>query len=187
MRFIGRPAGMMVGTAGGSEPENSLAGPGEAGLEFQIHAEDVVLDPGFQGLVEFGQHFDAKTLLPHPGFEPGKQILEMLVGLKIFTVHRAAVALHTLLLVTKMGVRIILDKIEEPDDGGKVFGGGVGLQQQALKLVEVVDQLAMLPVNDGRSGRKLFGPNQHDRVVLVVKVAVFRFTGTKPVCQRWQT
>jgi len=161
---------MVAGAARGSEPENSLAGPGEAGLEFHIHAEDVILNPSFQGLAEFCQHFHAETFFLNPGFEAGEQILEMLVGLKIFNMHRATVAFHALFLVAKMGVRIILHEFEKPDDGGNVFGRGVGFQQQALKLVEMVDQLAMLLVNDGRSGRKLFGPNQHGSVVLVVDV-----------------
>ena len=133
----------------------------DAWLELCVHAQDMILNPAIDGLVQFGEHLKSEAFLLRAKFEASKQLFKILVRLKIFLVGRTAIAFHALLLVAEMIVHVALQKIQKLDDRGQMFRGGIGLDQHRLKMIEVANQLAMLFVNGRRPGGKLFGPQQH--------------------------
>lgn len=136
----------------------SAARAGEAGLQFRVHAQNMILNPDINGVVHLYQHGRAKSFLHGTLLEALKDLFEVFVRRTIFFMHRTVVAGHALFLVAEMGVNIVLKEVEELHDGGELRGRGIGLHEEALKLVEVADERAMLLINLRRAGGELFGP-----------------------------
>jgi len=136
----------------------SAARAGEARLQFRIHAQNMILNPDIDGVVQFDEHGDAKSFLAGTQLEALKDLFEVFMRLTIFLMHRAAVAGHALLLEAEMAGDVVLEEVEELHDGGQLRGRGIGLHEQALKLIEVTNQRAVLLINLRRAGGELFGP-----------------------------
>ena len=133
----------------------------DARLELCVHAQDMILNPAIDGLVQFGKHLKPEAFLLRAKFEASKQIFKILVRLEIFLVGGTTIAFHALLLVAEMIVHVALQKIQKPDNRSQMFRRGIGLDQQRLKMIQVANQLTMLFINGRRPGGKLFGPQQH--------------------------
>ena len=81
--------------------------------------------------------------------------------LLVLAVSGAAVIFHALFFVAEMGVHVILQKFQKLNDELNVFSAGIGLVEQPVQFVDVIDQLPVLGVNRRRTGRKFLSPDKH--------------------------
>ena len=91
-------------------------------------------------------------------FEIGQ---ELLVGLLVCGVGRAAVLFHAALLIPEVLSGIGFQKFNQIDQECAGLPAGIGLGEQAPQMVDVLNQHLVLLVNRFRTGFELFVPNNH--------------------------
>ena len=83
---------------------------------------------------------------------------ELFVGLFVFSVYRALVAFHALLLKLKVGLSVGLKKINQLEHEITMLTDWIGVGQHVLKFIDVGNQQLMLLINRAGAGLHLFVP-----------------------------
>jgi hypothetical protein len=112
-----------------------------------VHIQDVFFNPQADGLMQGADNVRAETLVPGEFLELPEKLHELLMGMLVCRMHWASVAFHAILLKPKMLFGVGLKKINQMKQEVAGFLGRIGLGQQALQMVDVVDQHLVLPVN----------------------------------------
>jgi hypothetical protein len=123
--------------------------------------QDVFFNPLADGLVQGADFVRSEALVPGVFLELPEKRHELLVGLLVFCVDRAPVAFHAILLKPEMPFGVGLEKVDQINQEIAGLHGGVGLGEQALEMIDVVNQHLMLLINRVRTGFELFVPDYH--------------------------
>lgn len=111
--------------------------------------------------MQFADQIRPETLAPGIVLIFFEELYEGLVGLLIDGVGGAPVPLHAIFFKPEMLRDVALKKINQMNQKIAGLFGRIGLGQQALQMIDVLNQNQVLPVNRVRTGFEVFVPFYH--------------------------